>query len=147
LAAADPEILSKNRRGSGAGVVATGGLLGRALREATRHRAEIAGPLAALEAAIASVDAQTLAKDEDGQLRFHEALLAAYDGQLRRAAGTYYTPAEVVQAQVAIVGALLEQELGQPLGFAGPGVRTIDPACGTGVYPCAIVDYTARAGG
>ena len=53
--------------------------------------------------------------------------LAAYDPKLRKDAGAYYTPVEVVRAQVRLVDELLVTRLNKPLGFAGPGVVTLDP--------------------
>jgi hypothetical protein len=58
--------------------------------------------------------------------------------------GAYYTPAEVVHAQITLARILLERELGKPRGFADDEVTVLDPACGTGIYPCAIVAETLK---
>ena len=74
-------------------------------------------------------------------LYFYEDFLAAYDPKLRKDAGAYYTPVEVVRAQVRLVDALLVSRLGRPLGFADPGVVTLDPAAGTGTYLLGVVEH------
>lgn len=123
----------------------TPGPLLRALRAATEHRAEIGAALGELEATIAGLDEASLAALREGEgAYFYEEFLAAYDGRLRREAGAYYTPQEVVHAQIVAARELLARELGAPLGFAAPGVVVIDPACGTGVYPLAIVADALR---
>ncbi|MDC0721044.1 type ISP restriction/modification enzyme [Nannocystis bainbridge] len=129
----------------------TPGPLLRAMRAAAEHRGEIGAALDELEATVAAIEDASLAGLREGEgTYFYEEFLAAYDARLRREAGAYYTPAEVVHAQIVAVRELLQRELAAPLGFAAPNVTVIDPACGTGVYPLAIVDdalRTARAGG
>ncbi|WP_170135620.1 type ISP restriction/modification enzyme [Nannocystis exedens] len=124
---------------------ATPGPLLRALRAAADHRAEIGAALGELEATVAAIEADSLAGLREGEgAYFYEEFLAAYDERLRREAGAYYTPAEVVHAQIVAVRELLARELGAPLGFAAPEVVVTDPACGTGVYPLAIVADALR---
>lgn len=124
----------------------TPGPLVRALAAAAEHRGEIAAALAEVEAAIAAIDAT--GSSERDELYFYEDFLAAHDGRLRRESGAYYTPAEVVHAQIVAVRGLLAEHFAAPLGFAAPGVAVIDPSCGTGVYPLAIVaDALARVTG
>ncbi len=55
----------------------------------------------------------------------------------------YFTPREVVSAQVRLVEAILCERLGCPTGFADERVRIVDPACGPGAYPLEIL---ARVG-
>jgi hypothetical protein len=78
---------------------------------------------------------------EDPWLFFYEDFLAAYDPKLRKDAGAYYTPVEVVLAQVRLVDDLLTNRLGKALGFADPGVVTLDTSVGTGTYLLAIIDH------
>lgn len=131
--------------GACARVGETPGPLSRALRAAAEHRAEIGAALGELEATIAGLDEASLAALREGEgAYFYEEFLAAYDGRLRREAGAYYTPKEVVHAQIVAVRELLTRELEAPLGFAAPEVVVIDPACGTGVYPLAIVEDALR---
>ena len=77
----------------------------------------------------------------DPWLYFYEDFLAAYDPALRRDAGVYYTPTEVVGAQVRLVDDLLTSRLGRALGFADREVTTLDPAVGTGTYLLSIVEH------
>jgi len=78
---------------------------------------------------------------EDPWLFFYEVFLAAYDPKLRKDAGAYYTPVQVVLAQVRLIDDLLKRKLGKDLGFANPDVITLDPAAGTGTYLLAVIDY------
>lgn len=74
-------------------------------------------------------------------LYFYEDFLAAYDPKLRKDYGVYYTPREVVELQVRLVGELLLNRFGKKLGFADDGVVFLDPAVGTGTYPVAAVKH------
>jgi hypothetical protein len=65
---------------------------------------------------------------------FYEPFLEAYDPQLRKELGVWYTPPEIVRYMVARVDAVLRQELGAADGLADPGVLVLDPCCGTGAY-------------
>ena len=67
--------------------------------------------------------------------------LAAYDPKLRKDTGAYYTPIEVVRAQVHLIDDLLVNSLGKPLGFADPDVITLDPAAGTGTYLLGVIEH------
>ncbi|MBS3735424.1 MAG: N-6 DNA methylase, partial [Phycisphaerae bacterium] len=78
---------------------------------------------------------------EDPWLYFYEDFLAAYDPDLRRDAGAYYTPVEVVLAQVRLVDDLLKNRLSKQAGFADPEVITLDPATGTGTYLLGVIDH------
>lgn len=111
-----------------------------AARAALRGWPGLAGPLAELERAIAAVE-------RGWSFEFYEEILAALDPRARDQAGAYYTPLEVVRMQVALTREVLERELGRPLGFADPGVLTIDPAGGAGIYPSAIIEDAAGRGG
>ena len=62
-------------------------------------------------------------------------------------AGVYYTPVEVVRAQVRLVDDLLTNRLGRRLGFANSDVITLDPAVGTGTYLLGVIEHAlARVG-
>lgn len=80
-------------------------------------------------------------KNADPWLYFYEDFLAAYDKQLRNNRGVYYTPVEVVSAQVRLVSDLLINKLDKPLSFAEENVVVLDPAAGTGTYPLAALQY------
>ena len=65
---------------------------------------------------------------------FYEPFLEAFDPQLRKDLGVWYTPPEIVQYMVARVDSVLRQELEIPDGLADPRVYVLDPCCGTGAY-------------
>lgn len=118
-------------------------LLSRALQVLTdtNARTDIDASLNLLLRVIAVVPTATLSGPEDPWLYFYENFLAKYDPKLRRDAGAYYTPVEVVRAQVRLIDDLLVNRLGKPLGFADPGVVTLDPAVGTGTYLLGVIEH------
>lgn len=65
---------------------------------------------------------------------FYEPFLEAFDPELRRQLGVWYTPPEVVEYMVARVDAALKSDLGIADGLADPNVYVLDPCCGTGAY-------------
>ncbi|MEZ0051931.1 hypothetical protein ABIA30_002943 [Mycobacterium sp. MAA66] len=71
---------------------------------------------------------------------FYEPFLEAYDPDLRRELGVWYTPPEVVRYMVERVDEALRTQLGLPLGFADPQVHVLDPCTGTGSYLTAVLD-------
>ncbi|MDR3159424.1 MAG: N-6 DNA methylase [Zoogloeaceae bacterium] len=77
----------------------------------------------------------------DPWLNFYEDFLAEYDPDLRRDAGVYYTPVEVVKAQVCLADDLLRRRMGKKFGFATGGVNVLDPAVGTGTYLLGVIEH------
>ncbi|WP_428194510.1 N-6 DNA methylase, partial [Deinococcus saxicola] len=75
---------------------------------------------------------------------FYEPFLAAYDPELRKQFGVWYTPPEVVEYMVERVDQALRTQLGLPLGLADPSVYVLDPATGTGSYLTAALDRIWR---
>ncbi len=130
---------------SAAGALQGGhGLLAQTLRVLgdPQARAEIALGVDLLQRSIEAVDPAAVSKkDADPWLYFYEDFLAAYDKALRNDRGVYYTPVEVVNAQVRLVSDLLVNRLGKPLSFAGENVVVLDPAAGTGAYPLAALQH------
>ena len=118
-------------------------LLARALQVLTDEQAQedIKSSLDLLLRVIAAVPTATMTGPEDPWLYFYEDFLAVYDPELRKDAGAYYTPIEVVRAQVRLVDDLLVNRLNKPLGFADPGVVTVDPAAGTGTYLLGVIEH------
>ena len=119
-------------------------LLSRALEILTddRARSDIAASLDLLLRVIAVVPLAALAGTGDPWLYFYEDFLAAYDDKLRKDAGVYYTPVEVVRAQVRLIDNLLGSRLGKQWGFADEDVVTLDPAVGTGTYLLGVIEHT-----
>ena len=70
---------------------------------------------------------------------FYEPFLQAFDPELRRQLGVWYTPAEVVRYMVARVDRALKEDLGIPDGLAGDNVYVLDPCCGTGAYLAEVL--------
>jgi hypothetical protein len=73
-------------------------------------------------------------EEEQAVQYFYEPFLRAYDPQLRKNLGVWYTPSEVVKYQVARVDTVLKEELDIADGLADPNVYILDPCCGTGAY-------------
>jgi hypothetical protein len=65
---------------------------------------------------------------------FYEPFLEAFDPDLRKQLGVWYTPIEIVHYMVARVDTVLRTELGIETGLADPRVYVLDPCCGTGAY-------------
>lgn len=118
-------------------------LLSRALQVLTDPNAlkEISAAVDLLMRVIGAVPPATLTGPEDPWLYFYEDFLAAYDPELRKNAGAYYTPVEVVRAQVRLIDDLLTNRLNKPMGFADKDVVTLDPAVGTGTYLLGIIQH------
>ena len=70
---------------------------------------------------------------------FYEPFLQAFDPDLRKQLGVWYTPAEVVRYMVARVDKALKDDLGIPDGLAGENVYVLDPCCGTGAYLAEVL--------
>ncbi|MGD0781302.1 MAG: type ISP restriction/modification enzyme, partial [Candidatus Aminicenantales bacterium] len=70
---------------------------------------------------------------------FYEPFLQAFDPELRKELGVWYTPEEIVRYQVERVDAVLRSELGLADGLADPKVVVLDPCCGTGTYLRAVL--------
>ena len=70
---------------------------------------------------------------------FYEPFLQAFDPDLRKQLGVWYTPSEVVRYMVARVDKALKDDLGIPDGLAGENVYVLDPCCGTGAYLAEVL--------
>lgn len=111
----------------------------------------------------------TYSKDEihnDPMIHFYEDFLAAYDPQLRKAKGVWYTPQPVVRFIVKSVDEILQKEFDLPMGLADSGkihwdvvndqysgkkgeaktiskefhrVQILDPATGTGTFLAEVI--------
>ena len=88
-------------------------------------------------------DAEALTRKAKGDpwLYFYEDFLAAYDPKMRKDRGVYYTPVEVVQAQVRLVAQLLEERFDADFSFVNEKVITLDPGAGTGTYILAALQH------
>jgi hypothetical protein len=99
----------------------------------------------------------------DPSIHFYEDFLDAYDPQVRKDQGVYYTPDEVVSYIVRTVHSALQNDFGLPLGLAdtttwadfakakklampegvdpkSPFVQVLDPALGTGTFLLRVIE-------
>ena len=70
---------------------------------------------------------------------FYEPFLEAFDPELRKQLGVWYTPSEVVRYMVARVDRALKDDLDIPDGLATENVYVLDPCCGTGAYLAEVL--------
>ncbi|HVB25292.1 MAG TPA: type ISP restriction/modification enzyme [Ktedonobacteraceae bacterium] len=74
---------------------------------------------------------------------FYEPFLQAFDPELRRELGIWYTPPEIVRYMVERVDTTLREELDIEDGLADPRVYILDPCCGTGAYLVEVLKRIA----
>ncbi len=86
----------------------------------------------------------TTFREEDAVQYFYEPFLEAFDPELRKELGVWYTPREIVRYMVERVDHLLRTELSEPLGLASPNVQVLDPCCGTGAYLVEVLHRIER---
>ena len=70
---------------------------------------------------------------------FYEPFLQAFDPDLRKQLGVWYTRTEVVSYMVARVDRALKDDLGIADGLAAENVFVLDPCCGTGAYLAEVL--------
>ena len=70
---------------------------------------------------------------------FYEPFLEAFDPELRKQLGVWYTPTEVVRYMVARVDKALQDDLDIQDGLAADNVYVLDPCCGTGAYLAEVL--------
>jgi len=75
---------------------------------------------------------------------FYEPFLEAFDPELRKELGVWYTPREVVQYMVERVDRVLREELERPAGLADSHVYVLDPCCGTGAFLVEALNRIAK---
>src|SRR5262249_6872959 len=82
-------------------------------------------------------------KDAEAVQYFYEPFLEAFDPDLRKQLGVWYTPPEIVKYMVGRVDQVLRSDFGRPDGLADPGVYVLDPCCGTGAYLVEVLNTIA----
>ncbi len=75
---------------------------------------------------------------------FYEPFLEAFDPDLRKKLGVWYTPREVVTYMVERIDRSLRDDLGVKKGLADPSVVVLDPCCGTGTFLIAVLHRIAK---
>jgi len=119
------------------------GLLMEALFVANHPRllAEIRPAYDLLRRALRAVDPSVFhVHGVDPWLHFYEDFLQAYDPDLRKDMGVYYTPVPVVKAMVRLVDEALKEGFGLADGLAHEKVTVLDPAMGTGTFLLATLE-------
>ena len=112
---------------------------------ATPRRLEPLGLVEVLDwtdAALDRVDRRAFFErfdQEEAVAYFYEPFLEAFDPQLRKQLGVWYTPREIVQYMVARVDRALKDDLGIADGLAAENVYILDPCCGTGAYLAEVL--------
>lgn len=82
--------------------------------------------------------------DHEAVAYFYEPFLEAFDPELRKDLGVWYTPIEIVRYMVERVDQVLRTELDRPRGLADAEVYVLDPCCGTGGYLVAVLERIAK---
>lgn len=72
---------------------------------------------------------------------FYEPFLEAFDRELKKQLGVWYTPPEIVQYMVSRVDTILREELNIADGLADQNVFVLDPCCGTGSYLVEVLKH------
>ena len=72
---------------------------------------------------------------------FYEPFLEAFDPELRKQLGVWYTPPQIVHYMVSRVDTVLKEELNIADGLADPNVFVLDPCCGTGSYLIEVLRH------
>ena len=75
---------------------------------------------------------------------FYEPFLQAFDPELRKQLGVWYTPIEVVRYMVARVDNALKCDMGIAEGLAADNVYVLDPCCGTGAFLSEVLRQIAN---
>jgi hypothetical protein len=75
---------------------------------------------------------------------FYEPFLEAFDPDLRKQLGVWYTPPEIVQYMVARIDSTLRDKLGMNDGLADKRVFVLDPCCGTGTFLVEVLNRIAQ---
>lgn len=109
-----------------------------------QFRELVEDPINLLEATLGAVDSAKFTKETDPWLYFYEDFLAAYDPKMRKESGVYYTPVEIVRAQVRLVDHAIRTRIGRPKGLGDDSVNILDPAAGTATYPLAITEHVLK---
>jgi hypothetical protein len=83
-------------------------------------------------------------EEEHAVQYFYEPFLEAFDPDLRKQLGVWYTPEEIVRYMVERVDRVLRSELGIENGLADERVYVLDPCCGTGAYLVEVLRRIKR---
>lgn len=122
-------------------------LLGMSLDLLTEHMGDSSVGLAieTIVRALSAADWDRIsAGRQDVYLHLYENFLSAYDPNLRKQSGSYYTPVEVVDAMTRLTDEALKTFLDVSEGLSSDQIAVIDPAMGTGTYPLSVLRHIAK---
>lgn len=123
----------------------TNSLIGSAFRLLTddaSNQEALKTSLATLTRVLGVVEWAAISKGSpDAWLYFYEHFLTAYDNDLRKRTGSYYTPPQIVTAMVRMVDELLRdgRRFAVLEGLASQDVTLADPAVGTGTFLLGVL--------
>ncbi len=83
-------------------------------------------------------------RDEEAVVYFYEPFLKAFDPELRKKLGVWFTPPEIVEYMVERVDRVLRTELGLEDGLAHKDVYILDPCAGTGSFLIEVIKRIDR---
>jgi len=130
----------------------------------SRFRPELAAALDDMIGLLAQTDlGAVFAGERDPAIHFYQDFLDAYDPQIRKHQGVYYTPDELVEYIVGTAHTALQERFGLALGLADPTswakfaaaqglavpagidgdqpfVQILDPASGTGTFLLRVIE-------
>ena len=99
---------------------------------------ELIGILQATDLEMVTQGCRKTTQSDDVSIYFYEAFLKAYNPDLRKLRGVFYTPQPVVKYIVSAVDDILQQEFNLCAGIAD-NVQILDPATGTGTFLVEVV--------
>ncbi|MEI6179816.1 MAG: type ISP restriction/modification enzyme, partial [Chloroflexales bacterium] len=83
----------------------------------------------------------TATKQTDVVIHFYETFLDAYNPELRKERGVYYTPDAVISYLVRSVDLLLKTHFQREEGLLDESVQILDPATGTGTFLASVIRH------
>lgn len=102
-------------------------------------------PLSVLLRLLNAISVADLTSTNELWLYFYERFLSIYDDDLRKRAGAFYTPYQIVHAQVGVVEDILKTEMGISDGYLDSNVTILDPAVGTGTYLLGVIEHAEKS--
>ena len=84
-------------------------------------------------------------RHEDPVVHFYETFLAAYDPEMRKTRGVFYTPEPVVSYIIRSLDYILRSYFNRPLGLGDGKTLILDPAAGTGTFLYFVIQHINEA--
>lgn len=80
----------------------------------------------------------------DAYVHLYEDFITAYDPELRKQSGVYFTPQPVVAFMTRFVDDILRSRFGRSRGLADDDIIVVDPAMGSGSYLVEVIERVAH---